>query len=216
MKKVIMFLVVIMFVLGLSVASSLATPPAYWDNNKTVLDVYRLDLGGVAPTATQMSNNNIRVASIVIDTSTSTAYFMLNPPATTAIKFVAGTATFDGIIVSTGGAYTNGGVAFSNLNGYVSCSNLQVVGSVDIPDRSLQSLDLPAILSSCTLMSNGALVVSCSNFQMVAGGTFTAPAGILSIAHMTNLYYNPCITQEIPGVATNVYWGSGLLKTHNP
>ena len=79
-----------------------ATAPEFWGEHKTEGVVYALDLAGSAPTATQMSNNNIRVGSMIVDTSDGSTYVVTAPASGTSLKISADTTIdiLDGQVVN--------------------------------------------------------------------------------------------------------------------
>ena len=59
---------------SLLVICAVAAAPTYWNGHKKTATIYRLDLAGVAPTATQVANNNIQLGDVIVDTSNGTQY----------------------------------------------------------------------------------------------------------------------------------------------
>lgn len=66
------------FAIGIliTIASVALAVPAVWRDHLGSDNVYRLDLGGVAPTLTHVQQNNLQIGQRIIDTSTGTLYTM--------------------------------------------------------------------------------------------------------------------------------------------
>lgn len=74
MKKIIGLIATAL--VALAPLAAKADVPLNWREHKAVMDIYRLDLAGTAPSLAQVRANNLKAGDMVLDTSVGYLYFL--------------------------------------------------------------------------------------------------------------------------------------------
>lgn len=184
----------------------------YWSQHKSTAPMYEVDLAGAEPTATQISNNNIKAGTIIVDTSRDTAYLVVNPRVPLFVSF-ASNSTVAAVsvtmpansIASSNLPTTISDSSFSNILGYVVISNftLKNGGSFTLPVNAVGSTALPATIANSSF-SNIVGYIVVSNVTVKDGGTLTLPAGSIGSAALPATIANSAFSNN-----------TGLVKGSN-
>jgi len=107
-KKILLAATVVLLV-GVAIAS--AYP---WEAQKKVVNVFKRNLAGTAPTAVELSTNFVQVGDFVIDTSNSDSYQVINRNVPSFVKVSSnGTMTVSGVVADS--LYSGGNAGISRV-----------------------------------------------------------------------------------------------------
>ena len=127
---------------------SVAAIPTYWKPHKYDAVIYRLDLGGVAPTATHVENNNIKVGDVIVDTYNNTQYVITETATPLYVTWTSSGLGVDSMAVSSN--YIIIGDS-SDLGSTVAISGdigITTAGVVSITANVIAEADLKAVDSA--------------------------------------------------------------------
>ena len=193
------------------VLACMAAAPTFWEAHKSGVSVYRLDLAGVAPTATQMSNNAVKVGDMIVDTSTDAMYIMIDSTAG-APQFLK--TTTSGIVgaAGSGGTVTHG----TNVAGVYTGGTL--TGATNANSVFSGTISGLALVTNIGPSVTGGTFTGPTNVNPITSGGTTAGGTATSATNVTPIITGGTATGMTSSVPVNVagtYAGGAFASPTN-